>query len=232
MNVNAITRAQLRAERGTAWMGGFNLLPWRRAQMRRARRRCLLGWACAAALGGAGVIALGGWQVFERMRVDAQRAETERSLAAMAGPLAEHDRLARRIAGQRERDERAVAMGASLAHLLDFLAALSREASAEVAVQRLVQHDGEIVVTGEARDHAASAEWLERLRDLEGVRSVSVSELKRAEPGPTPRAGTQPRETVQFTATVRWDDAPGTPGEAQRSQRPGASHENELRGRT
>lgn len=232
MNVNAITRARLATARSAAWVGGFNLLPWRQSQLRRARRRCLVDWACAAALGGAGVLALGGWQVFERMRVDAQRAEMERSLATMAGPLAEHDRLARRIAAQREHDERAVAMGASLAHLFNLLAALSREASAEVTVQRLVQRDGEIVLTCEARDHAASAEWLEQLRDLEGVRSVSVSELKRADAGPASHAGAQPRETVQFTATVRWDDAQGAPGRAQASQRPGASRADESRGRT
>lgn len=232
MNVNAITHGRLQGGQAAAWMGGFNLLPWRRSQLRRARRRCLLDWACATAFGGAAVVALGGWQVFERMRIDAQRAEMERSLAAMAGPLGEHDRLAQRIAGQRERDERAVAMGASLVRLFDVLAALSREASAEVAVQRLVQRDGEIVLTAEALDHAASAEWLEQLRDVEGVRSVSVSKLKRSTPRAASRTGTQPRETVQFTATVRWDDAAGTSGDVQRSQRPGASRVNELRGRT
>ncbi|MFY0590910.1 fimbrial protein, partial [Burkholderia pseudomallei] len=65
-----------------AWLGGFNLLPYRARDARRARRR-VLGELAAAAFAGLAGVAL--WRVgrmFERERFDAQRALMERRLAA------------------------------------------------------------------------------------------------------------------------------------------------------
>jgi hypothetical protein len=52
------------------WIGGFNLLPYRQRDARRARRRCLLECLGAALLGCAAVLAVAGWQTFERTRLD------------------------------------------------------------------------------------------------------------------------------------------------------------------
>ena len=60
------------------WLGGFNLLPYRQRNARLARRRRVREWIAAALAGCGAVLALAGWQAFERARLDAQRASIER----------------------------------------------------------------------------------------------------------------------------------------------------------
>ncbi|MBU9157710.1 pilus assembly protein PilN, partial [Burkholderia gladioli] len=70
--------------RRRAWLGGFNLLPYRRRDARRERRRRLLELAGAVGLGVAGVALACAMQGLERKRIDARRLVLEQQLVAWA----------------------------------------------------------------------------------------------------------------------------------------------------
>lgn len=86
-----------------AWLGGFNLLPYRARDARRARRRVLGELAAAACAGLAGVALWRVGRMFERERFDAQRALMERRLAAWAPQLKAAEQAARLRDAARER---------------------------------------------------------------------------------------------------------------------------------
>jgi len=187
------------------WIGGFNLLPYRQRDARLARRCCLLEWLGAALIGCTAVLAVAGWQMFERSRLDAQRAASERELAALAVPLAELARLRHDAEEQGKRGARAVALSAPLTRLLDLLDTLSRVPADGVVLQQLRQHAHETELLATSTDPVASAVWLKQLSTIRGVKSSEVADLH-----PLARTGHDASAIgsgpVEFAARLRWDE--------------------------
>jgi hypothetical protein len=157
------TRAPVRGTRfARSWLGGFNLLPYRQTNARLARRRRVIEWVAAVCAGCAAVFALGGWQVIERARLDAQRVSIEHTLTQLSAPLAEHAALLRARDEQRRDVARAKSVSEPLTHLRDLLDALSFEPGDGVVLQQLRHREDETELLATSRGHLASAEWLKR----------------------------------------------------------------------
>ncbi|SDI78369.1 type IV pilus assembly protein PilN [Paraburkholderia phenazinium] len=188
------------------WIGGFNLLPYRQRDARRARRRCLLECLGAALLGCAAVLAVAGWQTFERTRLDTQRVSSEHELARLAPPLAEHARLRHEADQRNHRYTRAVALSAPLMRLLDLLDTLSRLPTDDVALQQLRQRGHETELLATSRDPLGSTLWLKQLSMVRGVKSAEVADLR-----PLARTGRAVAAsgggTLEFAARLHWDEA-------------------------
>ncbi|MGF7136918.1 Tfp pilus assembly protein PilN [Paraburkholderia sp. EB58] len=187
------------------WIGGFNLLPYRQRDARRARRRCLLEWSGAALVGCAAVLAVAGWQAFERARLDGQRVSSERELAHLAVPLAEQARLRHDAEEKGKRAARAVVLSEPLTRLLDLLDTLSRVPAEGVVLQQLKQHAHETELLATSTDPVASAMWLKQLSTIRGVKNSEVADLH-----PLARAGREASAAgsgpVEFTARLRWEE--------------------------
>ena len=190
-----------------AWLGGFNLLPYRQRNARLARRRRLLEWAAAAFIGCAAVLPLVGWHAIERARLDAQRASIEKSLMQLNAPLAEHATLLRARDQQRKDAARAKSLSDPLTHLRDLLDALSFEPGDGVVLQRLRQREHETELLATSRGHIASAEWLKRLSGIRGVTGAEVNDLHRSALRGSGGAAGSVTGPVEFGAHLRWDDA-------------------------
>lgn len=188
------------------WLGGFNLLPYRQRNARLARRRCLLEWVAAALAGSAAVLAVAGWQAFERARLDTQRASIEQSLTQLAVPLAEHARLLRTQDEQRKGAVRAMSLSEPLTHLRDLLDALSFEPGDGVVLQQLRQREHETELLATSRGHIASAEWLKRLSAIRGVKGAEVSDLHRSAARNGPLVAASVTGPIEFGAHLRWDE--------------------------
>ncbi len=157
------------------WIGGFNLLPYRQRNARRARRRCLLEWLARRSSAARPCWRSAGWQAFERARLDAQRASIEREFAHLAVPLAEHARLLRDAEEQGKRAARAVSLSEPLTRLLDLLDTLSRVPADGVVLQQLRQHAHETELLATSNGPVASAVWLKQLSTIRGVKSSEVA---------------------------------------------------------
>ncbi|WP_236720862.1 fimbrial assembly protein [Paraburkholderia phytofirmans] len=190
------------------WLGGFNLLPYRQRNARLARRRRLLEWGVAALAGFAAVLALVGWQAFEKARLDAERASIEQTLAQLAMPLAEHARLLRAQDEQRKGAARAMDLSEPLTHLRDLLNALSFEPGDGVVLQQLRQREHETELLATSRGHIASAEWLKRLSAIRGVKGAEVNDLHRSAPRSGAVAAASVTGPIEFGAHLRWSDPP------------------------
>jgi type IV pilus assembly protein PilN len=188
------------------WLGGFNLLPYRQRDVRLARRRRACEWGGAVLAGCAAVLALAGWQAFEKTRLDAQRASIEHALAGLSAPLAEHATLLREQDEMRKHAARATSLSEPLAHLLDLLEALSFEPGEGVVLRQLRQREHETELLATSHGHLASAEWLKRLSAVHGVKGAEMSDLHR----PTARGNSPADESVsgpvEFGARLRWDE--------------------------
>ncbi|CAB3688804.1 fimbrial assembly protein [Paraburkholderia rhynchosiae] len=187
------------------WLGGFNLLPYRQRNARLARRRCLLAWGAAALAGCTAVLALAGYQAFEKARIDAQRASIEQSLAQLALPLAERATLLRTREEQRDEAARAKRLSEPLTYLRDLLDALSFEPGDGVLLQQLRQRDHETEIVATSRAHVDSAQWLERLGAIRGVKGAEMSESHRSSPNGNASAASA--GAIEFGARLHWDDA-------------------------
>ncbi|MDE1008477.1 MAG: fimbrial assembly protein [Paraburkholderia fungorum] len=190
------------------WLGGFNLLPYRQRNTRLAHRRRLLEWVAAAVAGLAAVLALVGWQAFERARLDALRASIDQSLTQLAAPLAEHTRLLRQQDEQRKGAARAVSLSEPLTHLRDLLDALSFEPGHGVVLQQLRQREHETELLATSRGHIASAEWLKRLSAIRGVQGAEVNDLRRSTPRTGAVAAGGVSGPIEFGAHLRWGIPP------------------------
>jgi hypothetical protein len=189
-------------------IGGFNLMPYRQRDARRERRRRALEWLAAALAGSAAVLTLAAWHAIERARLDAQRSALERTLAQLAGPLAEHARLTRELEEARVHTARAAVLSEPLGHLVGLFDELSRMPAEDVIVQQLRHRSERTELLAASHGHAASAAWLKRLNALPGVQGADLSELHRAnlsvESLPWPQA-----EAVEFAAHLQWSDTRG-----------------------
>ncbi|TKC90787.1 fimbrial assembly protein [Trinickia terrae] len=198
-----------------AQCGGFNLLPYRQRDARRARRRFLIECLAAALMGCAAVSVWAGWEALVRARLDAKREALEATLASLAAPLAEYRRLEGLRADQHMRAVLAQRLSEPRERLVALFDALSREADPDVELRELKQTDHEVSLLASAKDSASSSAWLARLKAVRGVRAVDVSDLRHvlALPGDDViGAG----NTIEFTAHVRWDGAaPKLAGDAR-----------------
>ncbi|WP_144151179.1 fimbrial assembly protein [Paraburkholderia sp. BCC1885] len=216
--------ARMSAAGRPVWIGGFNLLPHRQRNARLARRRCLIEWLAAVLVGCAAVLTIVGWQAFERTRLDAQRAATERELASLAAPLAEQARLRRDAEEQGKRAARAVVLTEPLTRLLDLLDMLSRVPADGVVLQQLKQHAHETELLATSTDPVASSLWLKQLSTIRGVRSSEVADLH-----PLAQVGRAASAVaggpVEFVARLQWGEATKDAGQlsATASARPPAS---------
>ncbi|MFM0044733.1 fimbrial assembly protein [Paraburkholderia sediminicola] len=210
------------------WLGGFNLLPYRQRNARLARGRRLFEWVAAALTGFAAVLAIVGWQAFEKAQIDSRRASIEQSLTQLAMPLAEHARLLRTQDEQRKGAARAMTLSGPLTHLRDLLDALSFEPGDGVVLQQLRQREHETELLATSRGHIASAEWLKRLSAIHGVTGAEVSDLRRSTPRSNAVAAAGVTGPIEFGAHLRWDPPPQkaahTPGFA--AQRPMKSEQS------
>jgi Tfp pilus assembly protein PilN len=186
------------------WIGGFNLLPYRRSNARAARRRCLIEWLVAALVGCVALFGMAGWQSFERARLDSQRVESERVLAQLTAPLAEHARLSHDADERSKRVARAAVLSKPLTRLLDLLDTLSNMPAEGVVLQQLRQrvHETELLAT--SSNPLASADWLKQLSAVRGVKNAEVTDLH-----PQMRGGAGAQSggagVLEFAARLRWE---------------------------
>jgi hypothetical protein len=199
-----------------AWIGGFNLLPHRQRDARRARRRLLIECLCAVLAGCSAVTAWAGWQVFERAQLDSERRVAEQALARLAPPLAEYRRLVLAQADERKRAALGEQLSEPLTRLLGLFDALSREPSAGVVLRQLRQTDHDVELRASAKDHIASSGWLEQLSSVRGVRTVDVIQLQRA-PRASGRDAAIGERALEFAARLRWYGVAAKPGRAASS---------------
>lgn len=190
------------------WLGGFNLLPYRQRNARLAKRRRVLEWLAAMCCGCAAVLALAGWQVFEKAHLDAERVATDRSLAQLTVPLAEHAQLLRVRKEQRDGAARARTASDPLTYLRDLLDALSFEPGDGVVLQQLRQREYETELLATSKGHLASAEWLKRLGSIRGVKEAEVSDLHRSTSRGNASAATSLNAPIEFGARLRWVGEP------------------------
>ncbi|MDR3095768.1 MAG: fimbrial assembly protein [Paraburkholderia sp.] len=180
-SVQAVPGARVQGAGPAAWVGGFNLLPWRSGAMRRLRRRRALEWLAALIVGGACGSAVAAWQLLERTRVEARRETVDRQLAQLHAPLALARKLAQAADARRAARAEAQQQAKPLAQVFALVDALSRARTAGVVLEQLVQRAEETVLQASATDEAAAAAWLARLHALPGIEAVDVRELKRAQ---------------------------------------------------
>lgn len=194
--------------RDFSWIGGFNLLPYRRRNALRARRRCVAECGLAVLAGGACVLLLAGWHAYQRSRVDGERVAVERTLTQLAAPLAEHARLSRDAHTAQSDAADAATRSASLDHLRDLLDVLGNEPASGVVLERLRHRGQQTDLVARAADRALSAAWIERLDGVRGALGADASDLHRAA---RPASGQGKSEAVngsfEFGATVRWAGA-------------------------
>jgi Tfp pilus assembly protein PilN len=208
-----------------AHIGGFNLLPYRQRDARRARRRCLVECLVAVLAGCAAVTAWAGWDMLERAHLEAKRVALETTLASLGVPLAEY----RRLEGQRADLHKRVALVQKLAEprarLLDLFDALSRETYPGIVLREFKQTEREVTLVASATDSDASSAWLARLNGVGGIRSVDVADLRHvaASPGDD---GLSAESAIEFAAHLRWDGPEAKPAEDARRR---ADHEGSAR---
>lgn len=188
---------------GHPWIGGFNLVPYRRRNAALARRRCLAECGCAVLAGGACVLLLTMYQSWQRTGIEANRASVERTLVQLSAPLAEQNRLARSEADARSSVVHTRTRVVPLERLLDMLDTLSSEPAGGVVLQQL-RHRGEATeLLARSSDHAAAAAWIERLDSVRGAASAEASELRR--PASAGRGASAIGDgSFEFGANVRW----------------------------
>jgi Tfp pilus assembly protein PilN len=190
-----------------AWVGGFNLMPYRQRDARRARRRLLLECVGAAAVGCAAVLAWAGWDALERARVDARRDALEATLASLGAPLAESRRLERMRADERSRAALAHKLSAPGARVSDLVDGLSREPYPGVVLRELRQTNRDVTLVAQAGDSLTAAAWLARLGEIRGVRAVEAIDLQRAS-APHGKAAPGGADAVELSARLRWEGEP------------------------
>lgn len=206
--------ARVSSARDFAWIGGFNLLPYRRRNALRARRRVVVECGVAALAGGTCVLLLAGWHAYQRSRVDGEHVAVERTLTQLAAPLAEHARLSRDAHMAQSDAADAATRSASLDHLRDLLDVLSNEPASGVVLQRLRHRGQQTDLVARAADRALSAAWIERLDGVRGAQAADASDLHHAATSASTHGKSDAVDgSFEFGATVRWagsmDDAVG-----------------------
>jgi type IV pilus assembly protein PilN len=187
-------------------VGGFNLLPYRQRDARRARRRCLIECLAAILAGSAAVAAWAGWEALERARLEARRETLETVLSGFGIPLAEYRRLQSLRADQQRRMGLAQKLAQPRDRLVGLFNALSRQAYPGIVLHQLRQTEHDVTLTASAQDSAASSTWLANLGGVRDVQSVDITDLRHLATSPDnddPAIGS----AIEFAVHLQWDRA-------------------------
>lgn len=185
-------------------IGGFNLLPWRRREAGRVRRRAALEWLAAVLLGCACATPFAGWQLWQRTRFDAERRALDQPLARLRAPLAEERRLLHEADERRSLAFEAQQQAKPLVHLFLLLDELAAAKVEGVSLHQIVHRAHETGLQATVGGEAVTAAWLARLRTLPDVETVSVREMKRAAANGGGRPGERQRGPLRVTAQLAW----------------------------
>ncbi|TCW76777.1 fimbrial protein [Burkholderia sp. SRS-46] len=188
---------------GQAWLGGFNLLPYRDRLARAVRRRRAAQCGAAILLGMAGVGVWTGGTAWLRMRTDAERARVEAILSRRQPQVDAATRAARLAAAAAQRDAQAAALAAPYRQAAGLLGLLVRVRDDEVRLDALRTTSAGAVLDARAESYRAAARWLARIaREPHGWR-VDVDALTPAPPDPAGAA----RMPFRFSVQLRWQAA-------------------------
>ncbi|WP_296659047.1 hypothetical protein [Paraburkholderia sp.] len=160
---------------------GFNLLPWRRREIQRLRRRRLIEWGAALMLGCALSAPLMGWQMWQRSRVEAHRLVVEQSMAPLLAPYAEAQHLASEAAARQITERLTEQRGKPLTRMVALLDALGSAGTAGVVLHQIEHRGDETHLHAALASENVIADWLKRLRQVPDVESVNVREFKRTQ---------------------------------------------------
>jgi type IV pilus assembly protein PilN len=190
-----------------AWLGGFNLLPYRQRDARLARRRRVAEFAGAAGFGFVCAALACVMQTAERVRLDGQRTVIETQLAAWAPRVRLVEAAVQAREARRARERAAVERARPLARLvalLDVMRALDYRAVTLLALR----HGGDRAeLEVRAHDPAAARRWLERLRERQPGWRIEMSGMEAAATAP-PAAGAQKRiAALRFAVRIRWPES-------------------------
>ncbi len=165
--------------RRRAWLGGFNLLPYRFRDVR--RQRLQIGWEAVAAvlIGLLGVIGWSVAQTRERAGIDARWEQIEHRLALLAPQLDEARHLTEMLDGVRQRRAQAVQLVGPRTYTVNVLRMLGELKYEGAVLARIDQTEAETIVEVMATNHDAAAAWLRQMDaratawsiDVAGVRS-------------------------------------------------------------
>jgi len=187
-----------------AWLGGFNLLPYRDRDTRAARRRlaCRCGAAILLGLTGAGAWVAGATVM--RARIDAERAALEAQLRQRQPQLEAATRAARASDAGRQLRSQAARIAAPYREAVDLLALLARVREDGVRLDALRVTPAGALVDAHAVSYPAAARWVARIArqrwtfDVDALQPAS-GEIRQ------PGAG---RITLRFSVRVRWGARP------------------------
>lgn len=185
-----------------AWLGGFNLLPYRARDARRARRRVLGELAAAACAGLAGVALWRVGRMFERERFDAQRALMERRLAAWAPQLKAAEQAARLRDAARERAALAAERAGPRERTVDLFDTL-RQLRYDGVRLRSIRCDGrDALLEASALDPASAERWLRALDAAQRGWTMEVAGWQAARTSWGRDAGSG--RSLSFSVRIRW----------------------------
>ncbi|MBI0326563.1 pilus assembly protein PilN [Burkholderia plantarii] len=186
--------------RRRAWLGGFNLMPYRQRDARLRRRRRAAELAGAACVGMAAAALSCAAQALERARLDTRRAAIEQQLVQWAPRVRALDAAAREAAARRRHETAAAERARPLARAMALFDALRALDYRSVVLLGLRQADGTAQLDARARDPLAAARWVARLRETRADWRVEVAGIDagRGEPA-AGRAG-----SIRFVVRIRW----------------------------
>ncbi|AJK44837.1 hypothetical protein [Burkholderia plantarii] len=193
--------------RRRAWLGGFNLMPYRQRDARLRRRRRAAEFAGAACVGVVAAALSCAAQAFERARLDTRRTAIEQQLAQWAPRMRAADAAAREVAARRRHETTAAERARPLARavaLFDALRALDYRA---VVLLGLRQADGTAQLDARARDPLAAARWVARLRETRADWQVEVAGIDVGR-GESVANGSG---SIRFVVRIRWPQAEPRP---------------------
>ena len=159
-------------------VGGFNLLPHRRREARRLRRRTSLECVGGGFAGLAAALIWSTTGIFAQERPERSRYQLEAALAELAAPVAEHARLERMQTQMRVEAGRSRTLALPRDALWGVVDALRREPVPGVALERLHLSRRGIEIEASAVDTAAPALLLERLGRVPGIRAAELADLR------------------------------------------------------
>jgi type IV pilus assembly protein PilN len=189
-----------------AWLGGFNLLPYRDRDTRAARRRlaCRCGAAILLGLTGAGAWVAGATVM--RARIDAERAALEAQLRQRQPQLEAATRAARASDAGRQLRSQAARIAAPYREAVDLLALLARVREDGVRLDALRVTPAGALVDAHAVSYPAAARWVARIARERQRWTFDVDALQPAS-GEIRQPGAG-RITLRFSVRVRWGARP------------------------
>ncbi|BAX59486.1 fimbrial protein [Burkholderia stabilis] len=186
-----------------AWLGGFNLLPYRErlAQALRHRRAAQCGTAILL-----GVLGVGLWTgaaTWLRWRVDAERASVETRLRQLQPQMNAATHAAGAAAAATQRGARAAELAAPYRRVAALLATLALVRGDTVRLDTLRTTPTGAVLDARAASYRAAARWLAGMAREQRDWRIDIDALKPASDAPVASAGMPFRFSVQ----LRWHDA-------------------------